>query len=233
MQLPRSSSRLTMQITATEEIEMSPTEFVDALVADLEPVHPAAPWPRVLFMWCFVSWLIVGGVILASGPLREDVVGELLRSPRFGLELALGFAAGITAIWAGLELGVPGGPPVNRLWGPPAFFFAAWALVIAFGFLHPNLSSDMTGRRPHCFVQILLASLPPLVLAIHFLRNRIAFARSAAGLLVGAAAAAIPALWMQIACQTGSAHVLVHHFSPILLVGGVGAGIAHWVLSRA
>ena len=212
---------------------MLPTEFVDALVADLAPVRPAAPWHRVMFAWCFASWLIVGGVILASGPLRDDVVGELLRSPRFGLELALGFAAGITAIWAGLELGVPGGPPANRLWGPPAFFFAAWALVIASGFLHPNIPPYMTGKRVHCFLQILLASLPPLTLAIHFLRNRITYARFAAGLLVGAAAAAIPALWMQIACQAGSAHVLTQHFSPILLVGGIGAGIAHRVLSRA
>lgn len=211
---------------------MHQPDLVDALVADLRPVRPAAPWLRAMLSWCLVSWAIVGGAILMGGPLRDGVVADLMTSPRFAVELALGFAAGLAGIWAGLELGVPGAPSAQRLWTPPLLLFGAWILTICYGLIQPSGPSTMDGRRAHCFLQTLLVSLPPYSIALYFLRGRIVHAQTRSGILVGTAAAAIPALWMYVACQTEPLHVLMFHLSPILIVGVLGAVVADRTLSR-
>ena len=211
---------------------MSRPDFVNALVADLEPVRPNSSWLRAMFSWCLVSWAFVGGAILASGPLRDGIVAELMGSPRFVLELALGFAAGLAAIWAGFELGVPGARSAPRLWTPPLVLFGAWTLTIAYGLVYPSAPPSMDVKRLHCFIEILLFSLPPYSMALYFLRGRLAFAQARVGLLVGAAAAAIPALWMHVACRTEALHVLGSHLFPILIVCVLGAAVAHRLLPR-
>jgi len=211
---------------------MHQPDLLDALVADLRPVRPAAPWLRAMLSWCLVSWAIVGGIILMSGPLRDGAVADLMASPRLAVELALGFAAGLAGIWAGLELGVPGGPSARRLWTPPLLLFGAWILMIGYGLIQPSGPATMDGKRLHCFLQTLLVSVPPYSVALYFLRGRITHAQTRAGILVGTAAAAIPALWMYLACQAEPLHVLTFHLSPILIVGVLGAVVANRTLSR-
>jgi hypothetical protein len=211
---------------------MPPPELVDLLVADLEPVRPAASWRRAMFAWCLVSWAIVSVAILSSGPLRDGLLGELIGSPRLAIELAFGFAAGLAAIWTGLEFGVPGAPSRPRLLAPPLLLFCGWTLAIGYGLIHPSDPTTMDGRRVHCFIETLLVSLPPFSVALYLLRGRIVFARAGAGLLVGAAAAAIPALWMHAACTTEPLHALTFHLSPILIIGVLGAILARRVLPR-
>lgn len=215
-----------------KENKMLRPDFVDALVADLDPVRPATPWLHAMLTWCLVSWVIVGSVILASGPLRTGVANELMQSPRFALELALGFGAGLAAIWAGLEFGVPGAPAGPRLWTPPLLLFGAWTLAVGYGLVHPSDPATFDGKRVHCFMETLLVSLPPYTVALYFLRGRIAYAQTRTGLLVGAAAAAIPALWMHVACRAEPTHVLSFHLPPILIIGALGALVAHRALSR-
>jgi hypothetical protein len=41
--------------------------------------------------------------------------------------------------------------------------------------------------------------------------------------MTGAAAAAVPALWMELACRTEPAHARRFHLSPILMLGVVTA----------
>jgi len=211
---------------------MSRPDFIDALVADLGPVRPGMPWIRVTLSWFLVSWALVGAAILASGPLREGVLTELTGSPRFALELTLGFAAGLTAIWAGLEIGVPGASAARRFWTLPLLLFGAWTLAVGSGLIDPRTPTTPAGGRVHCFAQTLLISMPPYTAALHFLRDRIAYAHTRAGLLVGTAAAVLPALWMHVACQAEPLHVLLFHLSPILIVGLLGAVVAHRVLPR-
>ena len=212
---------------------MSRTDFVDALVQDLEPIRRARPWAQALFVWCGFSWFLVAVVILTIGPLRPGIVAEVLASPRLTFELAIGLFAGIAAIAGGLELGVPGSPAPPRLWSAPLLLFAAWVLVILFEWIHPGSAPASTAMRAHCFLQTMLVSLPPATAALYLLHGRILFDTGRAGLLAGSAAAAIPALWMELSCMTEPMHALQFHLSPILLVGGVTALLAHWFLARA
>jgi hypothetical protein len=211
---------------------LSRPSFVDALVADLTPARPATPWLETLFGWCLVSWLIVSVAILVTGPLREGILGEFLTNPSFALQLVMGLGAGLAAIWAGLEIGVPGAPPAWRLWTPPLVFLTGWVVLVGIGLADPNGVTSMDGKRAHCFIQTLLAAMPPFAIGLSLLRRRVIFARKDAGFLVGIAAAAIPALWMHVACIAEAGHVLESHLSSVLIVGLLGAASAHWILPR-
>ena len=212
---------------------MANPELMDSLIADLTPVRPAMSWPLAILFWCVVSWLFVGCEILINGPLRDGLAAELLGSPRYVLELALAFAAGLVAISAGLEIGVPGAPSPMRLSIPPLILFSTWALIVATGALQPPIVAVFAKMRASCFTETLLVSLPPFALALHLLRRRAILFRGGAGWLVGAAAAAIPAFWMQLACVTEPHHNLTAHLSPILIVGLLGAVAARALLPRA
>jgi len=216
----------------TQANQTNQTDFVEALICDLEPVRRARPWSHAMFIWCGLSWCLVGGVILTIGPLREGITGELLASPRLALELAIGIIAGIAAIAAGLELGVPGSPATPRLSSAPLLLFAAWVLIILFEFVNPIGEPPSSAMRAHCFLQTMLVSLPSATMALYLLQGRILFDTGRAGLLVGTAAAAVPALWMELSCMNEPMHALQFHLSPILLIGAITALIAHRLLAR-
>ncbi len=209
---------------------MSRVDFIDSLVADLKPTRRSRPWSHVMFVWCGLSWSVVGLAILANGPLREGFAHELIASPRYMLELSFGVLAGLVSIAAGLEIGVPGSPKMSRLWSPPLLLFAGWAMTIAYGLTVPIAEFATGGMRAHCFLETILVSLPPATLAVYLLHGRIVFDAGRSGLLAGVAAAAIPALWMEFACMTEPLHALKFHLSPILLIGGFTALVTHWML---
>jgi hypothetical protein len=165
---------------------------------------------------------------MMSGPIRSGAIHSLAASPRSGLEFCLGLATGFTAIWAGIEIGVPGTPNPRRLWIPPIVLMTGWLGLIVYGVSHPTLEVSMTGKRENCFIQSLVLATPPYCLALWLLRERIPRAHTGASLLVGAAAAAIPALWMQLACMHDPVHALKFHLTPILAVGLAGALIARF-----
>ena len=208
-------------------------DFIDALVEDLSPVRPAPGRLRTLILWGALSWAFVSAAILLSGPLREGVLDELFRSPRLALELGIGIAAGLTALAAGLELGGPGSPSPLRLWLPPLVLIGCWVLLLSYAIGNPVVEPSLTGRREHCLVETLCSALPPLALGLHLLRKRVVFSRATAGLLVGAGAAALPAVWMQLACRVDPLHGMLLHLSPMLLLAAAGAVLAHRFLPRA
>lgn len=158
-----------------------------------------------------------------TGPLRAGALPELLRSPQAFLEAGIGLAASIAAMVAGMEVGVPGAPRRWRLFLPTAILMSAWLGIIAYGVSHPALENSMLGKREHCFIQSLIFATPPYFLALRLLRERLPEASLFAGLLVGAAAAAIPALWMQMACMHDPVHAMKFHLTPVLALGLVGA----------
>ncbi len=211
---------------------MSQTDFLDALVKDLEPIQRTRSWSQAMIIWCVFSFGLVGAVILTIGPLRADILDELLASPRLFLELAIGIMAGMAAIAAGLEVGVPGSPAPSRLWSAPVLLFTAWVIVILIGLALPAAGHPSKAMRAHCFLQTMLVSLPSATMALYLLHGRILFKHGRAGWLAGTAAAALPALWMDLSCMTAPMHALQFHLSPILLIGAITAFLASRLLVR-
>ncbi len=205
---------------------MARSEFIDLLVRDLEPVHPAPSWRSATGGWLAASWGIVGTLILATGSLHADGLAHLIEQPLVGVGVILGILTSVGAIAAGLELAVPGAPPAGRLLAVPGLLLTAWFGVLLIDWSHGSGALEQMSNAPHrllCPMQTLLFALPPLAIALVQLDRRVPIASPLAGAVVGLAAGLVPAVWMQLACVSDPLHTFTHHLSPLLLLAPLGA----------
>lgn len=206
--------------------------FIDALVADLRPVRRAPPISRALIAWTLLAWIVVGVLVLSAGPLRAGALDALRTSPRYAAEFLLGAASVFFAAWAGLEWGVPGDAGAVRRSTIVAALFAAWVAMLLLGIGDPAIATGMLGKRPHCRVETIAFALPALWLGLIAVRRRALYGRSMTGALLGLAAAAVPATWMQLACVYEPLHALSHHLAPIAWVAAIGLVVGRLWLPR-
>lgn len=208
------------------------TAFIQSLSSALTPSGRRWPASWLLPLWLATSWLVVTGITLATGEMRPGAGEQLLRSPRFLLECVLGFAAGGIGMYTALALAVPGRARWRRLVPLSLSLVAVWAGAYVYGMYDPALEPSMLGKREHCYWETLLYSSVPFALGFFLVRRRMPLDRTWVGLLVGVAAAAVPALMMQWACMYDPAHILGHHLLPIALVGAIGALAGRLGLAR-
>ncbi|NND67227.1 MAG: DUF1109 family protein [Halioglobus sp.] len=192
-------------------------ETIDALARELAPVT-VAPRPEGLAtLWLLGSLAWVVGVALLSGPVRPGALQQLFEHPRFLAEMTLGLAGIGVVVFAVLRSATPGLAVRGLTWVATAVL-GLWLGNILLGFIAPTLESSMLGKRPHCFSETLLYALPPLV-ALAYLVRRLYPLRPAASLVgAGLASGLLPAWFMQMACMYDTAHILLHHVLPGILV---------------
>ena len=209
---------------------MKKDDFVDHLAADLTPRRRFSP-AAILVIWLTVSWAFVIAVTFATGDLRPGALTQLLHSPRFLLECVLGLAVGVLAFRAGVLLALPGRVSWRRVVPETVALIAVWFGAYAYGLIDPALEPSMVGKRPHCFAETFLFSSLPIALGLWFVARRTPIQRGWTGALVGASAASLPALMMQIACMYDPKHILVFHLVPVVVMGLFGA-LVGWVALR-
>ena len=91
------------------------------------------------------------------------------------------------------------------------------------GLASPALEPSMLGKRPMCFVETLIYSVPPL-LALWFIQRRLYPLRPvASAMLAGLSSGLIPAVYMQFACMYEPLHILAFHIGPGLGVALIAA----------
>ena len=211
---------------------MKHPDFVEHLIEDLSPVRPAEPAVPTVALWTSLAWLMAGSFVLATGPLREGAIATLATSPRYAIELILAVLGSLTALLAGLELGVPGESRIPRLVVPPLLLLGGWVAIVVYGLGDPVIETGLSGMRPYCDVQTTLFAVPALAIGFFALRRRALYMRTTTGALLGLAAASVPAAWMQFACLYDPHHALTHHLAPIGLVGLLGGLVALWLLPQ-
>ena len=204
---------------------------IDALVADLTPVRRAGDVRTRFVVWLVASHASVFALTWATGPFRPGAV-EALLVPRFGLETALGLGSIALAGLAALSLGIPGLASRRTRIGIALTSLGLWLGVFALALLEPALEPTMAGKREGCEHQTLLFGLPPLLLGLALLRSLAPLDRARTGALLGAAAGAIPAALMQLACMYDPTHALTHHVAPVLGVVALGALLGPIALRR-
>jgi hypothetical protein len=211
---------------------MSRERLIDSLAGDLTPVTPPLrPLPAALAWW-LGSWVFVIAVTLATGPMRSGFETQLATIPRFALECLVGLAASLAAIWGALELAVPGPRSVWRRTAAAASLLGLWLVAYVIGTWAPAIEPSMLGKREGCFYQTLVFAVAPFLVGLWLLRRRVVLDRAWAGLWLGAAAAGIPALIMQVACMYDPLHMLEAHLLPVLMIAGLGAVSAGIALRR-
>jgi hypothetical protein len=174
-------------------------------------------------LWLATSWLVVAAITLLTGEMRPGAGEQLLRSPRFLLECVLGLAAGGIGMYSALALAIPGRARWRRLVPFSLALVAVWVGAYVYGLYDPALEPSMLGKREHCHYETLVFSSVPFALGFLIVRRRAPLERAWVGLLVGVAAAAVPALMMQWACMYDPAHILRHHLLPIAFIAAAGA----------
>jgi hypothetical protein len=178
------------------------------------------------------AWVFVIAVTLATGTTRPGALSQLAASPRFAAEMLLGLLAGVVAIHSAAELGVPRPAPPWRRAALAMLLMVTWVGAYLYGLWDPALAPSMLGKRAHCQFEVLVFSAPPAVAAVWMIRQALPLARVWTGAIAAAAAAAVPALLMQLACMYDPAHILSYHLAPIALAAFIGGLLGPIVFRR-
>ncbi len=197
-------------------------DFLSALVADLSPVRPVPSTLRAVSTWAVVAVPLAASLTALGGPLRDGVLSDL-STPRLALEFVLGISALIALGIGGFEAALPGGARRAAALVPGLLLGAAWLGVALGGFGLDGPAVSMLGKREHCFLHGVAIAAVPALHGVRLVRARTVGPDPIAGLWVGLAAGALPALAMQLACMYDPGHALRFHFTPILVMGLAGA----------
>lgn len=202
------------------------------LVSELEPTSAFRPPGRLVLGWLAISWAFVVSATVLVAPFRPGAFAQLASSPHFALETLVGLLAGAVAIAAGIFHGFPGHTGIRR-WTSVAFgLLALWLGAHVVALWVPALAPSMLGKRAACVFEVLLYGMPPMLAGLFLLRRFAPLRRVQAGLLVGAAAGALPALLMQLACMYLPEHILMFHLGPNAVLALVGAALGPVILRR-
>ncbi|MDJ0790116.1 MAG: NrsF family protein [Myxococcota bacterium] len=202
-------------------------EHIEALVADHRPVAAAGRTGLHLGLWLAASVGFVVAVTWATGPLRPG-----LPSVQLLVELGLGLGVVVLGALGALRLGQPQPRSVGRRITPALLATVGWLALLALAMWAPALEPTMAGKREGCEHWVFALGLPPLLLGLAGLRRFAPFGRVLPGALLGAAAGAIPAVVMQVACMYDPIHALELHTLPVLGLVGVGAALGPLTLRR-
>lgn len=210
----------------------STTDLIENLSGDLTAV---SLWQRpsaTLLIWLLGSTVIVTTLSLWYEPWRAGSLTQLTTVPRFASEIAVA-VLGLTALaWAVVQTAVPG---ALRGWQAVCIMLLAWApwlTLLYLGLTEPALAPSMAGKREDCYLEVMLESVPPLLLGLFLLRRLYAVRGFRTGALLGLAAGMLPALLMQLSCMYLVDHAWTHHVAPVLVPCAIGAIAGGFLLRR-
>lgn len=211
---------------------MERNDLIQDLVADLKPVARPGRIARPAAAWLTLAFVYTSIVMFVSGPMRPDAFRHLLELPLFAVETLVAVSAVASLAIGALRLAIPSPrPPLQRL-ALPLVLCAAWIAFYVVGLWAPVHPVSTLGQREHCVLEALSFSLPSLGLLLLYARRFMPLWPRTTGAVAGAAAAAMPAAWMQFACMYVPSHILLEHIGPTLIVATLGALLGPAVLRR-
>ncbi len=207
-------------------------QLIEDLTADLTPVKAPGKTGLRALVWLAIATIYSTVVIIVTGPVREGSLTNLVDYPLFALESLVASAAVVALTAATLRLAIPSDR--HPLWrvAPALTLSALWVGFYVIGLWEPIHPVSMIGKREHCFWEGLFFSFPTMALLLYYARGLMPLWPRATGAFAGAAAGAIPAALMQIACMYVPSHILTHHIGPIIALAGIGAIVGPFALRR-
>jgi hypothetical protein len=207
-------------------------KLIENLSRDLAPVAPTPNVNRLGLAWLVISAIFVVAITHLVDPIRPGAFDQLAAEPRFLLETLLGVAA---IAWAGLlafRSAVPA--ELTRKFAVAGLvLMALWLAQYVAGLVSPALEHSELGKRPFCYLETMVYSIPPILAAVFLARRLYPLHYTRTAMSLALAAGMIPALYMQIACMYVPSHILQFHILPGLSMVLVGAAIAAlWRLPR-
>ena len=208
-------------------------ELIADLSRDLAPVSPPPNINALAALWVLASAAFVVVMTHLFGPIRPGAFAQLASEPRFLFETLLGAAA---IVWTGIaafRAAIPAA--LTRSFAMVGFvLMALWLVQYVFGLVNPALEPSVLGKRDHCYLETMVYSLPPIFVALLWVRRLYPMRYIRTAMTLGLAAGMLPALYMQLACMYEPSHILRLHVLPglaMVLVGAAAAGL--WRLRRS
>jgi hypothetical protein len=200
-------------------------DLISDLSNELNPVQRAPNVNRLALVWLVLGAAFVVLATFLAGPVRPGAFAQLTSESRFLLESSLGLVA---IIWTGLlafRSAVPARLSRGFAWAG-AILMISWLAQYVFGLIAPTLQPSELGKRSLCSLEVMIYSVPLILVALFYVRRLfpLNFVRTA--LSVGLAAGMIPALYMQLACMYEPVHILSFHILPGLIMALAAAAIA-------
>lgn len=183
--------------------------------------------PARTLRWMFAAALAAVLVMAVREPLSGSALAGLLSAPGDAFAPALGVLVVVTASLAAFRSGAPSVvPPVRyALW--PALLSFAWILLLVYAAQQPADAVEMHAKRAHCWLEVLGAAAPGLLLGVAAVRRLWPLHGAWSGALLGLAAGAIAAVAMDLACDPGARHSLAFHVVP-----GIALAVPGGLLGR-
>jgi len=200
-------------------------ELIANLSHDLEPVSPAPNVNALAVAWFLLSTLYVVAITHVFGPLRPGALSQLVSEPRFLLESLLGVAAIFFASVAAFRAAIPAALSKTFAAAIPVLM-TLWLAQYVVGLVNPALEASALGKRNYCFVETMVYSFPPILIALFLIRRLYPLHFVRTSMALSLAAGMIPALYMQLACMYEPLHILSLHILPGLAMVLIGAATA-------
>lgn len=202
-------------------------ELIASLSRNLKPVPPAPNVNALSLVWLSLSAGFVVGVTHLVGPIRPGAYAQLIAEPRFLLESLLGLAAIIWISLAAFRAAIPAA--LTRTFAAAGVtLLALWLAQYVLGLIDPALEASPLGKRAHCYLETMVYSLPPMLVALVLIRRLYPLHFVRTSMQLSLAAGMLPALYMQLACMYEPLHILSLHVLPglaVVLVGAVAAAL--------
>lgn len=197
---------------------MKTETLIHELAKQGQPVKRVGPPIARFFRWAAVAVLCVAVGVAVFG-FRADLE-YTSRSPMFLLQAALTLALGALSGLSAFILSVPdkAKPWLNIV---PGTTLLLWLVVLVRALLSGE--NVQAGLGVACVRDILALGLPPGVLLYLMLKKAAPLNVGRVGVLAALGVAALGALGTQFICRNDDPlHILVWHYVPVLVLGGIG-----------
>ena len=192
--------------------------LIRELAARAEPVKPVGHPASSFSFWTVVALVWIAASVTAVGH-RADLA-TASRAPAFARDLVLPSALALASLMAAFAASIPGAH--GRRWALiAAGALLAWLLVVVAAALEGDHGHVGTGVG--CLRNLAVFSLPPGLLLYLMLGRAAPLDRGTVGTLASMGTSALAHVGTRFVCHNdGALHVLVWHFSFVLLLSGIG-----------
>lgn len=200
-------------------------QLIQSLSDDLTAVKPIMSPDWLAVIWLLGSAVFVVLCTALDGPLRPGVFDQLLASPRFLAEMALGLAAIVMLAICAFRAAQPGRLQ-RRFAIASAVLLVLWLLQYLVGFWSPALPPSTAGARHTCWLETIGFAVGPMLIAFFLTRRWYPLNPWHTTLSFSLVTGLLPAWYMQMACMYRVPHIVEFHILPGLAVALAGSCLA-------
>ena len=208
-------------------------QLISELSSELTASSRAGRTADMVVYWLVFNFIVAALLIYVTGSFREGSLQQAQDHPQFLIESLTGMLAIIVLGVSAFRSGIPSTPFRLKRFLPALALLFIWLGFYVVGLWSPALPPSTLGARESlCYVETIIYGLPSLILGLYIIGRLWPLNGAWTGLLIGLAAGATPALYMQFACMYMPVHIITHHLIPGLLLGVVGLIAGKLYLTR-